>query len=243
MSKQFVFTTILMILAVLVLLVVVEGSSPLSSKSTSHHAVVSTSSSETQQNDGGYEIIRDKLIFSGRWRSLTSRLVRMKNRTKEVDFEIFNQLGKGCVLIFAWDSKSKTATLIREYNPGPNKILNGIAAGLVEADKHGSCYETAARHELEEETNLSGGAWFRLLHEGKAMAMDKYMMSEVVAYLVVDARKVENPRPLDYEEEIEIVDGVSVEGVMEIIKNGNMNCICAFASLLAIEKLRELGEI
>lgn len=213
--------------------------SPESSKSI--HTTAGASGSNMEQKEG-YEIIRDKLIFAGRWRSLTSRLVRMANG-KEVDFEINNQEGEGAVLIFAWDSETKTATLIREYQPGSNKILYGIAAGLVEADKHGSSYETAARHELEEETQLAGGTWYRLLNEKKSMLMDKYMMTEVVAYLVVDARKVDNPRPLDEEEDIEIVTGISVEEIMEMIKDGDMNCIGAFACLLAIEKLRELGEI
>ena len=51
----------------------------------------------------------------------------------------------------------KTATLIREYQPGPHRKLSGLAAGLVENDKHtdgGSVEETAliaARCELEEE--------------------------------------------------------------------------------------------
>lgn len=68
-------------------------------------------------------------------------------------------------------------------------------------------------------------------------------MTEIVAYLVVDAMKVTNPRPLDDEEEIEIVEGVSVEEILEMIRSGEMNCIGGFASLLAIEKLRVLGEI
>ncbi len=76
------------------------------------------------------------------------------------------------------------------------------------------------------------------------MAMDKYMITEVVVYLVVDAKKVvENPRALDEEEDIEIVTGVSVGEIMDMIRDGEMNCIGAFACMLAMEKLRELGEL
>lgn len=157
--------------------------------------------------------------------------------------QIVDQRGAGASLVFAWNSKTKTATIIREYNPGCDKILNGIAAGLVEEDKHGSDYEVAARHELEEETNLSGGTWFRLLNDDKSIAMDKYTVTEAVAYLVIDAVKVDNPRPLDDEEDIEIIHGVTVDEIMEMIRAGEMNCIGGFASLLAIEKLRSLGEI
>lgn len=132
---------------------------------------------------------------------------------------------------------------MKEYNPGCDKILYGLAAGVVETDKHGSDFDVAARHELEEECHLSGGTWYRLLNGDKSIAMDKYVMTEIVAYLVVDAVKVTNPRPLDDEEEIEIIEGVTVDEILEMIRSGEMNCIGGFASLLAIEKLRNLGEI
>ena len=139
--------------------------------------------------------------------------------------------------------KTKTATIVKEYNPGCDKILHGLAAGIVETDKHGSDYDVAARHELEEECHLSGGTWYRLLNDDVSIAMDKYVVTEIVAYLVIDPVKVSNPRPLDHEEDIQILPGVTVEEIMEIIRAGEMNCIGGFASLLAIEKLRSLGEI
>ncbi len=154
-----------------------------------------------------------------------------------------DQRGTGASLVFAWNSKTKTATLIKEYNPGPHKILHGVAAGLVEADKHDSSFLTGAQHELEEEMHLSGGTWYPLLKEGATVAMDKYSMTDLVAYLVIDAEKVEDPRPLDEEEDIEILRGVSVEEVLEMIRGGEMNCVGGFACLLAIEKLRSLREI
>lgn len=127
--------------------------------------------------------------------------------------------------------------------PGCDKVLNGLAAGIVEEDKHGACFDLAARQELEEECHLSGGKWYRLLDDQSSIAMDKYVVTEIVPFLVVDPEHVENPRPLDDEEEIEIVKGVTVEEIMEMIRRGEMNCIGAFASLLAIEKLRTIGEI
>jgi len=73
--------------------------------------------------------------------------------------------------------------------------------------------------------------------------MDKYVVTEIVAYLVIDPVKVDNPSPLDLEEDIEIVVGVTADEILEMIRGGDMNCIGGFASLLAIEKLRSLGEI
>lgn len=157
--------------------------------------------------------------------------------------QIVDQKGAGASIVFAWCTKTKTATIIKEYNPGCDRILAGLAAGIVEIGKHGSDYDLAARQELEEECHLSGGTWYRLLNDNVSIAMDKYVVTEIVAYLVIDPVKVDNPSPLDLEEDIEIVVGVTADEILEMIRGGDMNCIGGFASLLAIEKLRSLGEI
>lgn len=81
-----------------------------------------------------------------------------------IDFDIIDQNHgtDGAVIIFAWNSTSKTATIVREYMPGCHRVLGGLAAGLVEEDKHTSDGSpdfsggeerslVAARCELEEE--------------------------------------------------------------------------------------------
>lgn len=73
--------------------------------------------------------------------------------------------------------------------------------------------------------------------------MDKYVVTEVVPYLVIDPEKVVNPRPLDEEEDIEILEGVSVDTILEMIRGGEMNLVGSWGCLLAIEKLRRIGEI
>ena len=79
---------------------------------------------------------------------------------KIINFDIIDQTHTtgGAVIIFAWNTTSKTATIIREYMPGPHRILGGLAAGIVEDGKHSSmegvgdtCSLVAARYELEEE--------------------------------------------------------------------------------------------
>lgn len=156
-----------------------------------------------------------------------------------------DQVGAGAVIIFAWNSVSKTATLVREYNPGNHKVMAGLAAGIVETDpnKHGSDFDLAARHELEEECHLSGGKWYRLLDNDTTLAMDKYCSTGIAIYLVIDAVKVDNPRPLDEEEDIEILEGVPIDEIMKMINRGDFNLVGCCATLLALEKLRELGEI
>ena len=159
--------------------------------------------------------------------------------------QIVDQKGAGAVIIFVWNTKTKTATLIREYNPGCHKVLYGLAAGIVEIDpqKHDSDFNVAARHELEEECHLSGGTWHRLVNEDVSVPMDKYAATEIVAYLVLDPEAVENPRPLDDEEDIEIVKNVTVQDIWAMIERGDMNLVGGWASMLALKKLRSLGEI
>mmetsp|Transcript_36131 Transcript_36131/g.66665 ORF Transcript_36131/g.66665 Transcript_36131/m.66665 type:complete len:127 (-) Transcript_36131:70-450(-) len=119
-----------------------------------------------------------------------------------------------------------------------------ITPGIIETcpNKHDSDPFIAARHELEEECHLSGGTWHRLTEEGCTVAMDKYNASMITAYLVLDANHVDDPRPLDEEEDIEIVRGVPAEDILDMVRRGEFNIVGSFGALLAIEKLRELGE-
>jgi hypothetical protein len=73
--------------------------------------------------------------------------------------------------------------------------------------------------------------------------MDKYVVTEITPYLVIDPHHVQNPRPLDDEEDIEIISGVTAGVIMQMIREGDMNLVGGFGALLALQKLRELGEI
>jgi len=162
-----------------------------------------------------------------------------------VDYDIIDQKGAGAVTIFAWNSRNKTATLVKEYQPGPHQYLMGCAAGLIDEcpRKHDSNPLTAAVCELEEELHLRGGTWYRLTEPEKTVPMDKYCITQVTPFLVVDPSIVENPRPMDDEEDIEIIEGVTVPEILNMIRTGCMNVVGSWACLLAIEKLREIGEI
>lgn len=184
------------------------------------------------------EILNEKIVYSG-WRTILRRTVQMRNG-KVVDFDLVGvKTGEGAVLIFAWDSRNKTATMIREYMPASHRIMFGLAAGLIE-DKHGHDTELAARHELEEECHLRGGEWILLTKE--PVAMDKYSTTKMYCYLVIDPEPEENPKPLDDEEDIEIVSGVTIPEILEWLVHGEMNLVGSWGALLAIEKLRDLGE-
>lgn len=187
---------------------------------------------------GGAEILSEETVYSG-WRTIVKRRVRLRNG-KIADFDLVGvKTGVGAVLVFAWDTNTKTATIVREYMPASHRILWGLAAGLIE-DKHGQDTEVAARHELEEECHLRGGKWYPLLD--RPAAMDKYALTEIQCYLVLDPEPEENPKPLDDEEDIEIVSGATIPEILGYVRNGEMNLVGGYGSLLAIEKLRELGE-
>uniref|UniRef100_A0A6U2S3A3 Nudix hydrolase domain-containing protein n=1 Tax=Leptocylindrus danicus TaxID=163516 RepID=A0A6U2S3A3_9STRA len=207
------------------------------SMATQHPSQIEVPQPQQQQ----HRIISDEVVYS-RWRKIIRRVVQFP-AGNTVDFDIVDQKGTGAVTIFAWCSKTKTATLVREYNPGCHKSLHGVAAGLIEEDKHQCDPEIAARHELEEECHLQGGRWYRLTADGATVPMDKYVVTEIAAYLVIDPETVSNPRPLDAEEDIEIISGVSVPEIFDMIRSGGMNLVGGWACMLAIEKLRELGEI
>jgi ADP-ribose pyrophosphatase YjhB (NUDIX family) len=193
-------------------------------------------SSSTEEES--FQILKETIAYS-RWRTILQRKVQMRNG-KIVDFDLVGvKTGEGAVLIFAWSTHTKTATLIREYMPASHKVMWGLAAGLIE-DKHGHDTEMAARHELEEECHLKGGKWILLTKS--PVAMDKYSTTKMHCYLVIDPEPEENPKPLDDEEDIEIVSGVTIPEILGWITNGEMNLVGGWGALLAIEKLRELGQ-
>lgn len=211
------------------------------------------------------QIIGQEFAYK-RWRTILERSIRMPNG-RVVDFDLVGMAGaSSAVVVFAWNTSQKTATLVREYHPGapgkttfrsvdiiailmlvfpfvigPHKFLFGAAAGIVEDDKHNANVELAAQQELEEECHLAGGTWHLLTPE--PLAMDKYSTTNIRAFLVLDASHVPDPRPQDHEEDIEIIRNVSLDEIRNMIRRGEMNIVGTWACLMAIEKLRDLGEI
>jgi len=57
--------------------------------------------------------------------------------------------GNQSVLVFIWNSTAQSATLIREFHPGPMEWQFGVVAGGYEAHKHASPLH-AARCEVHE---------------------------------------------------------------------------------------------
>jgi len=206
-------------------------------------------------DDGGFKIVEETILHDN-WRKLTRRRVRLPSSQLVADFEVVGSKGTDeAVVVFVWNSSNKTATMIREYMPSVHSMELGLAAGMVEEHKHNTnigCADdefgndprlTAAKHELEEECRLTGGEWIRLTDR---TTMDKYSTTALTVYLVLDPLPVapEHAKPRDETEEgMEVVAGVTVSEIRNMIEAGELTVVGAWACLCALQKLRDLKEI
>jgi hypothetical protein len=225
---------------------------------------------ENNYNNDGFHLISDTVLYE-KWRKLIRRQVRLPSGLL-VDFEIVAQSSgqhrsdegnnnhgatttDQAVVVFVWNTATQTATLIREYMPSVHRKMFGVAAGMVESDKHleedddntnhkekVSMQLTAAKFELEEECRLTGGQWIQLTD--RPVVMDKYSTTALTAYLVLDPVPVPSGhgKPRDATEEgMEVIQGVSVGEIRKLITmSSEMTIVGSWASLLALDKLREL---
>jgi hypothetical protein len=191
-----------------------------------------------------FDIVKDETVYS-RWRSVIKRDVKFPSG-QMVSFDIVSQ-GASSVIVFIWDTKTNTTTLLREYHPGIDRVMYGLVAGKYEPEKHSSPL-VGAQFELEEEANVRSARWIKLLHslddssdECCSVPVEKYSDNAFYPFLVIDCEPVTNPRPLDDEEFIIVEKNISLKQVMDMIQTGQLNVNSSYTSLLAIRKLKELG--
>lgn len=189
-----------------------------------------------------FEIIRDEILYQN-WRILTRRVVQLPVSKMHVDFEIVSQKGTDeAVLIFVWNTTSQTATLIREYMPSLHQHQVGLAAGMVDHDKHSDTL-CAAQHELEEECRLKGGTWYELC---QPTTMDKYSTTRLTSFLCIDPEPVpeHEAKPRDVQEEgMDILSNVSLDQLRSYLRNSNMTVVGSWATQLALQKLADISLI
>lgn len=199
--------------------------------------------SKSCADDFEYSLIRERVVFptgsEKAWRKVVRREVCLPN-DKIVEFDIITQ-GSPSIVVFIWDTASKTTTLIREYQPGSNQVLYGTVAGMYEPHKHDSPLQ-CAQYELEEEAQLSSDTWIPLLASSDtSIPFDKYSDNRFYPYLVLDCKTVKNPKPLDDTEFIKIKPSISHSELMEIISTGSINIASSFAILLGLKRLELMG--
>ena len=174
-------------------------------------------------------------------RKILRKDVVMPNK-KVFQFDILSQ-GNPSVVVFTFDTKRKTTTLLREYQPGPNQLLYGTVAGMYECNngKHANALQ-CAQYELEEEARLRSEKWIPLLNDDEtSIPFDKYSDNRFYLFLALYCQLVENPRERDAGEFIDVEHGVSKEKLLDIIHHGQINVASSFCILLGIRKLTELG--
>lgn len=177
-------------------------------------------------------------MFRG-YRDIVKRTVKLPNN-RTVQFDVLKQRHES-IVVFSWDSKSKTTTLVQEYHPGPEETLVGTVAGMYEKWKHADPTE-CAEHELEEEAQITSKRWFPLLETATtSMPFDKYSNNRFYPFLALDCVKHPNPKPIDEGECINILENVTYAEIMDLLKKGKMNVVSAYTCLLAFQKLDELG--
>jgi len=211
-----------------------------------------------------YRIVSNETVYSN-YRTVILRTVEHsiskysgEEIRSNVSYDLIAHKGtESAAIIVAWNTTSKTVTLVEEYHPGPNSRLVGPAAGLVDPIKHrlpeGSeeiekdfdMALIAARWEMEEELRLKGGTWHRLTNA--PAYMDKYVICRVYPFLCIDPERVEHdkqlPRDKEEEHDMEILCNITVPELIEMISTGEMNLVGSWTCLLAIQKLRDIGEI
>ena len=182
----------------------------------------------------------EKVSYNGKYRQIKSLKIKFPNE-RVVDFDILTQGGCGSVTVFAFNTTSRTATLIREYHPGSGHVQYGTVAGMLELGSKHSTPLACAQMELEEEAHLRADKWVPLLAEGVAQPFEKYSDNHFYPFLALDPVLVENPLPQDSEEFIWIVRDVSYSRMMELIYTGKINLVSTACILMAFKKLDELG--
>lgn len=202
---------------------------------------MTSSSNETSAAAPIFHVVSEKMVYDG-WRKVVKKEIIFPNK-KSVIFDVITN--QPAVSVFVWDSKSATATLIQEFHPGVEKLMFGVVAGGFEDHKHSSLLKCAVL-ELEEEAHLSTNTWIPLLQSGEdnhqgGVPFEKYANQFIHPYLALDCEKVSNPKPIDAEEYIVIHEKVTYRRIMEMIGKGEMNTLSAYTSLLAFNKLREMG--
>lgn len=185
-----------------------------------------------------FEVIGEERVYNG-WRKVTRRDIIMPSGIK-ASFDIFSQ-DAPCVVVFTWDTRTRTTTLVQEFYPGPQKLMLGAVGGVYEPKKHRTVLE-CAQYELEEEAQLRSDKWISLLDkDSKGMPFDKYSDNILFPYLAIDCETVTNPKPIDTTEWIAVERNVSYARVMALLASGQLALPTAYAVLMASNKLRELG--
>lgn len=182
-----------------------------------------------------FSVVNKTTVYK-KFRTIDSLMITYPNGDVH-PFEVLKQTDPSVVVV-PWNLTDSTTTMIREYHPGQQKIMQGTVAGIYELKRHTSALD-AAQHELEEEAHLACRDWYQLSSD---MAYGKYIDNGFYFFLAVDCHVVPNPTAGEPEEDgMEIIRNVSMAEFKELIRNNQPNMPSTLAYYMAKEKLEELG--
>ncbi|CAO3600776.1 unnamed protein product [Absidia cylindrospora] len=146
------------------------------------------------------------------------------------------------VVVFTFNTKSKTTCILKEYAQGTNEIKYTCVSGSVDRRKHQSPLESA-QHELSEEARLTGGEWISLLPEEQKDGISelKWGRNRFVPYLCINPEQDDQPRQRDEEECIQVVDNVEIADLKRFITKGEFMLPSVQTSWMALEYLSTNG--
>lgn len=168
--------------------------------------------------------IQRKEIFKGKIFDVVVDDVELPNGLGQAKRELIFHKGAVCVLAITPEGK---LILVKQYRKAIEKISYEIPAGKLEVGEAGS-EEEAALRELEEETGYTSPELTLLYDFYSAIG---FCNERLRLYLADNLIKVENPRPQDVDEVIELYE-VTVEEALDMVASGD---ICDAKTIMAIQ--------
>lgn len=171
--------------------------------------------------------INRKEIFKGHIFTVAVDDVELPNGLGQSKRELIFHKGAVCVLAITPEDK---VILVKQYRKAIESISIEIPAGKLELGEAGS-EEVAALRELEEETGYTSPK-LTLLHDFYSAI--GFCNERLRLYMADNLVKVENPRPQDEDEVIELME-VTLAEALDLIASGE---ICDAKTIMAIQHLQ-----
>ena len=167
--------------------------------------------------------ISRKEIYKGPIFQLVQDQVELPSGKGRAQRDLIFHNGAVCVLAVTPENK---IVLVKQYRKAIEKVSYEIPAGKLEVGENADP-EAAALRELEEEAAYTGK--LSLVYDFYSAI--GFCNERLKLYLASDLTKVENPRPQDEDETLELLE-VSLDQAKELIQSGD---ICDAKTIMAIQ--------
>lgn len=168
--------------------------------------------------------IHRETIFKGHIFEVCVDDVALPNGLGQAKRELIFHKGAVCVLAITPEDK---IILVRQYRKAIERVIYEIPAGKLELGEEDTL-EAAALRELEEETGYTSDKLELLSDFYSAIG---FCNERIRLYLAENLVKVEDPRPQDPDEVIELYE-VSLKEALDLVASGE---ICDAKTIMAIQ--------